>query len=673
MEKFGHNKQLLNSMRKKTFTLLLAFMAIFALSAKNYTVSSPDGKLTMTFDVSDKVTYTVRAGDATLVAPSAIALVLEDGTVLGEKPRVASSRRGSKSEVITAPLYRQSKFQSAYNSLTLKMKGNWGIEARAFNDGVAYRLFTTMKKDLNIKNEVVEFNFDKDYNLTLPFSDLFRDKYISSFEKQYNYEPLSGFKNHGGRLSYMPIMVHYDNGGKAVLLESDVENYPGMFINCNDAQTGLVGEFPPYPLKHNDTSNGVLRVSERAPYVASVKGNRTFPWRIVAYAADEKDIPVNNMVYALASPCRIDDTSWIKPGRSTWDWWNHCSIYNVDFKVGFNNDTYKYYIDFADKYNFDYVLIDDGWYTYRNRNVMDANPALDIPMLCEYAKKKNIRLILWMVGDAFDKQAEEVCAYYSKMGIAGFKLDFFERQDQHLIERTYSMAATAAKYKMILNLHGVYVPKGLNRTYPNVVNFESVFGLEQMKWTDKKDADMARNDLLIPFMRQAAGPHDYTPGAMLNRTREMFRSIDHRPMSQGTRAHQVAAYIIFDMPVSVLCDSPTNYVRESETTYFMNDIPTVFDSTFVQKSEMGKYLVMGRRKGDTFYLGGFNDWDARSLEVDLSFLGAGNYTARIYKDGMNVDRVAEDYKLTEQSVTSADKLNIAMGSGGGFAIIFTKK
>lgn len=379
------------------------------------------------------------------------------------------------------------------------------------------------------------------------------------------------------------------------------------------------------------------------------------------------------MVYALASPCRIENTSWIKPGRSTWDWWNHCSIYNVDFKVGFNNDTYKYYIDFAAKYNFDYVLIDDGWYSYHNRNVMDANPALDIPMLCEYAKTKNIRLILWMVGDAFDKQAEEVCAYYSKMGVAGFKLDFFERQDQHLIERTYSMAAVAAKYNMLLNLHGVYVPKGLNRTYPNVINFESVFGLEQLKWTDQKKADMAHNDLWIPFMRQTAGPHDYTPGAMLNRTRDMFRSIDHRPMSQGTRAHQVAAYIVFDMPLAVLCDSPTNYIRESETTYFINSIPAVFDSTFVHMSELGNYLVMGRKKGDNYYLGAYNDWDARTIDVNLSFLPEGEYVAKIYKDGLNVDRVAEDYKLMEQMVTSADVLNIDMGAGGGFAIIFSKK
>lgn len=661
-------------MRQRTFTLLFALLAFFTLSAaKNYKVSSPDGKLTMTIDVCDKVTYSVAAGEQVLVAPSTIALVLEDGTVLGEKPHVTSTRKGAKTEIITAPFYRQSKFESSYNSLTLKMKGNWGIEARAFNDGVAYRLFTTLKKDINIKNEVVEFNFEKDYNLTIPFNDLFRDKYIGSFEKQYDYEPISNFESHGGRLSYMPIMVHYDNGAKVLLLESDVENYPGMFINYNKEQLGLVGEFPPFPLKHNDTSNGVLRVSERAPYVASVKGNRTYPWRIVAYAADEKQIPVNNMVYALASPCRIEDTSWIKPGHSTWDWWNHCSIYNVDFKVGFNNDTYKYYIDFAAKYNFDYVLIDDGWYSYHNRNVMDANPALDIPMLCEYAKSKNIRLLLWMVGDAFDKQAEEVCAHYSKVGVAGFKLDFFERQDQNLIERTYSMAATAAKYNMLLNLHGVYVPKGLNRTYPNVINFESVFGLEQLKWTDGKKADMARNDLLIPFMRQTAGPHDYTPGAMLNRTRDMFRSIDHRPMSQGTRAHQVATYIMFDMPIAMLCDSPTNYIREEETTYFINSIPTVFDSTFVHMSEMGKYLVTGRKKGEKYYLGGFNDWDARSLEVSLSFLPAGEYVARIYKDGMNVDRVAEDYKLMEQTVTSADKLNIAMGSGGGFAIIFTKK
>ncbi|MBQ8889227.1 MAG: glycoside hydrolase family 97 protein [Bacteroidaceae bacterium] len=659
-------------MGRKALLLGLLLLNVLLLSARDYTVISPNGNLRMVIGVNEKVTYTVEAGDKTLVAPSTIALELEDGTMLGNQPEVLNVRKDHQAETFVAPLYRQSTFESEYNSLVLKMKGNWGIEVRAFNDGVAYRLFTTFKKRLAIKNEVVEFNFEKDVQVTLPYGDLFKDKYVASFEKQYETEPVSHFKNHEGRLSYMPIMVHYDNEEKVLLLESDVENYPGMFINYNTKELGLVGEFPPYPLKHKDTSNGVLRVSERAPYIASVEGNRTYPWRIIAYAANEKEVPINNMVYALASPCRIEDTSWIKPGRSTWDWWNHCSIYNVDFKVGFNNDTYKYYIDFASEYHFDYVLIDDGWYSYHNRNVMDADPALDIPMLCEYAKSKDVRLILWMVGDAFDKQAEEVCAYYSKLGIAGFKLDFFERQDQHLIERTYSMAAVAAKYNMMLNLHGVYVPKGLNRTYPNVVNFEAVFGLEQLKWTDKTKADMAHNDLMIPFMRQVAGPLDYTPGAMLNRKRDMFRSIDHRPMSQGTRAHQVATYIIFDMPVSVLCDSPTNYIRESETTHFINSIPAVFDSTFVHQSEWNKYLVMGRKKGNDFYLGAYNDWDERTVEVDLSFLSEGEYTARIYKDGLNVDRVAEDYKLMEQIVTSADKLTLFMGSGGGFAIIFTK-
>lgn len=658
--------------KKFLFFLFLA-ICVFSLSAKDYKITSPNGHLSIIVGIDKNVTYTVKAGDVTVIAPSVMALELENGTRLGDNPKVISSRKDKRKERIIAPLYRQSTFDSEYNSLRIKMKGGWGVETRAYDDGVAYRFFTSFDNDVNIKNETVEFNFEKDYDITLGYSDVYSDKYLASFEKQYVTEPVSGFKEREGRLSYLPVMVHIGDSGKAVLLESDVENYPGMFVNHNPEKHGLVGEFPRYPLKHKAQSNGVLRVSERAGYMASVKGRRTYPWRIVAYADKDEQLPVNNMVYALASPCRIDDTSWIKPGHSTWDWWNHCSIYNVDFKVGFNNDTYKYYIDFAAKYNFEYVLIDDGWYSYADKNVMDANPALDIPSLCKYAEKKNVRLILWMVGDAFDKQAEEVCAYYSKMGIAGFKLDFFERQDQLLIEETYRMAETAAKYKMLLNLHGICVPKGLNRTYPNVVNFEAVFGLEQMKWTDKKNADMAANDLMIPFMRMVAGPLDYTPGAMLNRTRDMFRSIDHRPMSQGTRAHQVAAYVIFDSPVSVLCDSPTNYIRESETTCFINSIPAVFDSTFVSMSQFGKYLVMGRKKADKYYLGGFNDWDSRTLEIPLDFLPEGEYVARIYKDGLNVDRVAEDYKITEQTVTSSDKLNVAMGSCGGFAIIFSKK
>ena len=453
-------------MRHLVCTFFLCLSAI--LSAKDYTVVSPDGNLTMTFGVGEKVTYTVKVGDVTLVAPSCIALELEGGLVLGEKPKVSSVRKGEKAETIVAPLYRQSSIESEYNSLVLKMNGDWGIEARAFNDGVAYRLFTTFKKDIKIKNEVVEFNFDKDYQMTLPYSDLFKDKYIASFEKQYETEPVSHFKNHEGRLSFMPIMLHYDNAAKVILLESDVENYPGMFVNYNKEKLGLVGEFPPYPLKHKDTSNGVLRVSERAPYIASVEGNRAYPWRIVAYAADEKQVPVNNMVYALASPCRIENTSWIKPGRSTWDWWNHCSIYNVDFKVGFNNDTYKYYIDFASKYGVEYILLDEGW-AKTTYDPFTPNENLDLQELIRYGKEKNVGIILWLTWLSVENNFD-LFAKFADWGVKGVKIDFMDRSDQWMVNYYERVASEAAKHRLFVDFHGSFKPAGLEYKYPNVLS-----------------------------------------------------------------------------------------------------------------------------------------------------------------------------------------------------------
>lgn len=638
--------------------------------AKIYKVASPNGNLSISFDVEPAgITYSAAWQDSVLIAPSGIALQLLDGTTLGPNAKVVSAKQSSHSETISAPYYRQSSFVSEYNSLLLQMKGNWALEARAYNDGVAYRFVSTMKGDsLKVKNEIAEFNFLRDYPILANYSG--RRDYIANFEKQYEAGPVSSFSNHNGSLSYLPLLVDFGPGvGKGVLLESDVENYPGMFINQKKDQLGFTAQFPPYPAEHRVEGNGVRRVSKYSDFIAKGPATRTFPWRILAFAHEDTELPVNNMVYALASPNRIGDTQWIKPGRSTWDWWNNTGISGVDFKVGFNNDTYRYYIDFAAEYGFQYVLIDDGWYDYSRHNVMDARNDIDIPALCQYAKTKDIRILLWVVGDAFDVQAEELCEHYSKVGVAGFKLDFFERQDQQVIDQTIRMAKTAAKHNMLLNLHGIYVPKGLHRTYPNIINYEGVFGLEQLKWTDKTDADMPRNDVLIPFMRQLTGPLDYTQGATLNRDRYNFRSVDHYPMSQGTRAHQVATYICFDSPLAMLCDSPTRYIREAETTRFINSIPSVFSSTFVPQCDFEKYVVIARQQDGRFYIGALNNWDARTITLPLDFLPAGNHKARIFRDGINSDRIAEDYLIENKEVTSQSTLTLPLASGGGCAII----
>jgi len=653
-----------------TTSLFLALTLICSVSAKVYKVTSPNGQLSISINVEPAgISYSTAWNDSMLIAPSQIALHLHDNTIWGPGAKVVNAKQTSHKESITAPNYRQSSFISEYNRLLIQMKGCWAIETRAYDDGVAYRFVSSMQGDsIKIKNETAEFKFNRDYPILANYSG--RRDYIANFEKQYETGPISGFSSHGGSLSYLPLMIDFgQNIGKVVLLESDVENYPGLFLNQKEGQLGFFAQFPPYPAAHRLESNGVRRVSKYSDFISKGPANRTFPWRIMAFAHEDKMLPTNNMVYALASPNRIGDARWIKPGRSTWDWWNNCGISGVDFKVGFNNETYRYYIDFAAQYGFQYVLIDDGWYDYSNHNVMDARGNIDIPALCKYAESKGVRILLWVVGDAFDVQAEELCKYYSEVGVAGFKLDFFERQDQQVIDQTIRMAQIAAKYHMLLNLHGIYVPKGLQRAYPNIINYEAVFGMEQLKWTDKTEANMPRNDVLIPFMRQLAGPLDYTQGATINRDRYNFRSVDHYPMSQGTRAHQVATYVCFDSPLAMLCDSPTRYIREAETTNFINAIPAVFDSTFVVDCDFEKYIVMGRKQGNKYYVGTLNNWDARTITIQLDFLAPGTHKARIFRDGLNSDRIAEDYKIEIKDVAAQTALTIPMTSGGGFAII----
>ena len=377
------------------------------------------------------------------------------------------------------------------------------------------------------------------------------------------------------------------------------------------------------------------------------------------------------MVWQTAEASRVADASWVRDGKIAWDWWNNWGVYGVDFKSGINTETYKYFIDFAAANGIEYVALDEGW-GVRDGDVMHVVPEIDLPEIVSYAREKKVGIILWVVAKVLDDKLEEACRYYSELGVAGWKVDFIDRQDQAAVERVYRIADAAARYRMIVDFHGVYKPTGLQRTYPNVVNFEGIFGLEQLKWTDKTDADMPAYDCTFPFIRQVAGPVDYTQGAMRNASRKNFRAVNNHPMSQGTRAHQVATYVVFDSPLVMLCDSPTAYEKEPETLDYIVRFPTRFDQTLIPAGEIGRYIVTARRAGDRWYLGALTNWDAREVEVKLDFLGDGRWKARIFRDGVNADRYGEDYLLEERTVTAADSLAMAMAPGGGYAVQFER-
>ena len=644
------------------------FFGAAAASVKTYEVKSPDGRLSIVLTAGDRLTFSVAHDAQTLVAPSEMALTLASGEVLGEAPKVRTARRRAAAETLDAPLYRQSRFDAAYNELDLRLRGDYGVIARAYDDGVCYRFYTERDGELTIVGETAQLNFEGDPSAYVPYSNT-KVPMQTSFENTYVYAPLSEFKMQ--TLAFMPVLVDLKDKGYVLYTESDVEAYPGIYLSYDKQARGLTAQFAPVPTATRFTKRYEDVVTESTDYIARVEGSRSYPWRIVAYAATAPELPVNNMVWQTAETSRVADTSWIRDGKIAWDWWNAWGVYGVDFKSGINTETYKYFIDFAADHGIEYVALDEGW-GVPDGNVMHIVPEVDLEQIVSYAKQKKVGIILWVVAKVLDDRLEEACSHYSQMGVAGWKVDFINRQDQAAVERIYRIAETSARHNMVVDFHGIYKPTGLQRTYPNVINFEGIFGLEQLKWTDKTAADMPAFDCTFPFIRQVAGPVDYTQGAMRNASRKNFRAVNHHPMSQGTRAHQVAEYVVFDSPLVMLCDAPTAYLKEPETLDYIVCFPTRFDETLIPAGEIGRYIVTARRAGDRWYLGALTNWDAREGEVKLDFLGDGQWKARIFRDGVNADRYAEDYRMEERTVTAADRLAMAMAPGGGYAVQFER-
>ena len=636
---------------------------------ESLSLKSPDGRFEVRIQLGEDLSYSVLWSGQAVVCPSCVGMELADGTVLGKTPELAARTTSSMHETIKAPLYRFSEFNTAYQELDLRMKDNYGVIFRAYNEGVAYRLYTQFDSNIEVKNERAEFNFPEDWTAWIAYSTNQKDPFATSFENLYATVSLS--KVNRKTLAFTPTTLDLGGGRKLTLAESDLESYPGMFLKATEGR-GFTGVFAPVPVKlEADPSARQEKVKEYGNVIARTQGKRTFPWRVILMTESDKELPVSKLLYALASPSRIEDISWIHAGKSAWDWWSEWGVYNVDFKVGANTQTYKYYIDFAAKYGLEYMTLDASWYHLQNGDMMKTTEWVDMPAVAAYAKERGVGLVLWTAFAVLDRQLEEACKYYSSLGIKGFKVDFLERDDQLAVEQAYRIAETAARYHLILDYHGFYKPTGLNRTWPNVVNFEGVYGLENAKWMDS-DVDMPKYDVTMPFMRMMAGPVDYTPGAMRNAIRSNFKSIYKEPMSQGTRCHQLAEYIVFDAPFAMLCDTPVLYEQEPEYTRFLASIPVEPDETQILSAELGKYIVTARRKGDVWFVGGLTGWNVKQVDIPFSFLKKGQvYQAVLYKDGVNAERRGADYTVERFMVNSADTRSVRMSSGGGFALRLT--
>ena len=665
-------------MKAKLF-FLFCLISLCA-SAGNYEVSSPNGKVKVTITTDEGVKWSVDYDGRQVLLPSAIDIRLSQGRKTYGLGKVGKVARYTVNGSFMNPFYKKLNISDAYGQLLMYTTEKFTIEVRAYDDGAAYRLISSNKKPLTVTDETVEFCFGDDYQAFVPYVNDNRggERYCYSFESYYDEAPLS--KMYPDSLAITPLAVCLPDGMKAIVMDAGVENYPGMMLKKGEGNV-LKAEFAPYPLEQEIGGYDRLNLvpTKRADYIAKFVKQQSLPWRAVVITERDADILSCDMAQRLAPACRIADTSWIKPGKVAWDWWNNCNITGVDFLSGMNTDTYLYYIDFAAKNRVEYIIIDEGW-SGKESLMEGLSPDIDLKRLIAYGKEKGVGIILWsswrnLIGSnplGGIAATEAVMKHYADMGIKGFKVDFFDRDDQQVIASAYQVAECAAKYHLYLDYHGLK-PFGIQRAYPNIFNFEGVKGLENSKWEprvgDGPLHNQPRYDVTAPYLRMLAGPMDYTPGAMMNAMKDSFFGNNDHPMSQGTRVHQMAMYTTFEAPLQMMADSPTKYMQNQECTDFIAQIPTTFDETVALDGQLGEYTVIARRKGSVWYVAAMTDWTARDLTISLDFIGEGQHTADIFADGVNAHKEATDYKHTQQTVTNKDRLAVHLSSGGGWTAI----
>ncbi|MBP5689740.1 MAG: glycoside hydrolase family 97 protein [Bacteroidales bacterium] len=657
--------------------LLTAALAVISAAGlyaadKTYQLKSPSGQLTVDITAGAETHWSVSMSGTKVLEPSPLSMTLGDGTVFGHNVKVKKAVRSSVDRIVKPVVYRQAEVREAYNELAIRCSG-YSIVFRAYDDGAAYRFVADRKEAFTVRNEEAQFCFGSDFEGFIPYcrksGDDVECQFFTSFEARYNHIPLSQWES--GRLAFLPVTLDAPGGMKVCITESDLLDYPGMYLWNEDKDASLESIFAPYPKDVVQGGHNMLQglVKSREDYIAKAAPGESFPWRILIVAREDKDLLTTTLPWLLGrEPDKNLDFSWIKPGKVAWDWWNDWNIYGVDFEAGINNDTYKFYIDFASQNGIEYVILDEGWAVNKQADLFQIIHEIDLPMLCEYAESKGVGLILWAGYWAFERDMERACREYSAMGVKGFKVDFMDRDDQMMVDFYRRTAEMAAKYHLMIDFHGAFKPAGLQRTWPNVVNFEGVFGLENTKGQKNYDINLVEYEVTIPFTRLVAGPSDYTQGAMRNATRNNFRYVNSEAMSQGTRCRQLAEYIVFDAPLNMLCDSPSNYLREPECLGFIASLPTVWDETIALEGKAGEYVAMAKRKGDTWYIGAITDWNAREMTLDLSFI-EGACCMEVFRDGPNAHRAARDYKKEKVCFPSDGKITVKMAPGGGWAAV----
>ena len=634
--------------------LQLSWLAAAAMAQSGHTLRSPNRRIEVQVRGGDRLRYSVFVNGKAVLLDSTLSLKIGQQT-LGLDPKIKAARERAVDQEIDVPVPRKSaRLHEAYNELRLEIEGDFAVVFRAYNEGVAYRWETSLpEREVKVYDEEISLNFAGDYNVYYPREESF----FSHNERKFLYLPLKDIARTS--IASLPVVVDA-NGTKLAIADSDVEDYPGLWLRGN-GNNNLSGIFPPYPLKEELTGDRNFKVTQSADYIAVTRGKRSYPWRIVGIAEKDGDLIANQLVYLLAGPSQVPDTSWIRPGKVAWDWWNANNIYGVDFKAGINTQTYKYYIDFASKYGIEYIILDEGW--YKLGNLLEVVPDINMEELTSYARQKKVGIILWVVWKTLDDQFEPAFNQFEKWGIKGIKVDFMQRDDQKVMNYYHKVCREAAKRRMLVDFHGAIRPATMTRTWPNLLSTEGVLGLEQCKWSDICQPE---HNVTLPFTRMFMGPMDYTPGAMINATKANFAHVFNQPMSLGTRCHQMAMYVVYESALQMLADNPSNYLREPEVMEFLGPVPTVWNETRVLDAKLGDYVMVARRSGGEWYVGAMTDWTARELEIDFSFLPAGKFQMDIYQDGPNANKHASDYQKVVIRITRATKLKVKLAEGGGW-------
>ncbi len=649
-------------------TLLLFFIP-FLLPAQPLLLSSPNSRLRLTVQTSPELTWQLQRGKQALILPTAISLTLDGhGGILGKNVVVQKIEHNTVDRVLRPPVHQKSALiPERYNELIITCKGDWGVVFRLYDEGLGYRFFTRMTGEVTVLDE--QFAFRPATCQTVFFPE--EETFYSHNERIF--QPVPPQELTGNRLASLPVLIQEDDSTKILVSETDLQHYPGLWLHGAAELHGvLLDTFPHYPKSTKETSDRDLTIVDREAFLARSSGNRTYPWRLFLVAKKDADLLTNQLPWLLAEPSRIKDMDWIRPGKVAWDWWNNLNVYgpDVNFHAGVNTATYRYFVDFAAENGLEYIVLDEGWSA--GGDLLKVNPDLNMDELAAYAASKKVGLILWTTWTSIDKQFEALLPQIKKWNIRGLKIDFMQRDDQPAVDFYWRMAEKGAANHLLLDFHGAHKPAGLHRTWPNVLSFEGVFGLENSKW-DKDKRIGPEHNVTLPFTRQVAGPMDYTPGAMLNYQKDDWSPSWSRPASLGTRCHELAKYLVFESPLQMLADSPTNYRKEAECLRFLATVPSVWENTVALDGRVSDYVAVARlARNGLWYIGAMTDWTARDLSLNTDFLPAGDYELEVYADGPNADRGAQDYRRSVSRLKSGQAMPVKMAPGGGYVAVLRK-